>query len=335
MTGLICSEVHTFTHQLEEEGESGTKLARFKFSCPQNLGSEWTTLHFCPSELEFTGMRRSRSIPADVGEDSGGEDIEVPRFTSLDCRGLGDDMVEYDSDGDMDVPRKGMEKEQELVLEHMMATDLGEVGLQVWKGSLVLADYLLEHHQQFSGKSLLEVGSGTALASIVASFCHANVLATDIEGKGILELMEKNILRNKNLLKGDVTVKPLDFKSDLSQQEYLRPIEIVLAGDVIYDDDITEDFMAFIVNLHNQVTCDTLKFLVALEKRFVFTVADLDTVAPAHDFFIDQLEKFNTRNKLHKISIRNIELDFPQHFCYERSKDMLMLEIICENKSML
>ena len=148
MTGLICSEVHTFTHQLEEEGESGTKLARFKFSCPQSLGSEWTTLHFCPSELEFTGMRRSRSIPADVGEDSGGEDIEVPRFTSLDCRGLGDDMVEYDSDGDMDVPRKGMEKDQELVLEHMMATDLGEVGLQVWKGSLVLADYLLEHHQQ-------------------------------------------------------------------------------------------------------------------------------------------------------------------------------------------
>ena len=72
----------------------------------------------------------------------------MPRFTSLDCRGLGDDMVEYDSDGDMDVPRKGMEKDQELVLEHMMATDLGEVGLQVWKGSLVLADYLLEHHQQ-------------------------------------------------------------------------------------------------------------------------------------------------------------------------------------------
>ena len=144
--------------------------------------------------------------------------------------------------------------------------------------------------------------------------------------------MEKNILRNKNLLKGDVIVKPLDFKSDLSQKEYLRPIEIVLAGDVIYDDDITEDFMAFIVNLHNQVTCDTLKFLVALEKRFVFTVADLDTVAPAHDFFIDQLEKFNTKNKLHKISIKHIDLDFPQHFCYERSKDMLMLEIICESK---
>jgi len=332
MTDLICSEVHTFTHQLEEEGGSGTKLSRFMFSSPPSLVNEWTTLHFCPSELEFTGMRRSRSIPADVGEDSGGEDIEVPRFTSLDCRGLGDDMVEYDSDGDMDVPRKGIEKDQELVLEHMMATDLGKVGLQVWKGSLVLADYLLEHHQQFSGKSLLEVGSGTALASIVASLCRANVVATDIEGKGILELMEKNILRNKNLLKGDIIVKPLNFKSDLSHREDLKPIETVLAGDIIYDDDITEDFMTFIVNLHNQVTCDKLKFLVALEKRFVFTVADLDTVAPAHDFFIDQLEKFNTERKLHNISIKYIDLDFPQHFCYERSKDLMMLEIICSNK---
>jgi hypothetical protein len=57
-------------------------------------------------------------------------------------------MVWYDIDGDMDLPRKGTGKDKELVLEHMLATELGEVGLQVWRGSLVLADYLLEHHQQ-------------------------------------------------------------------------------------------------------------------------------------------------------------------------------------------
>jgi len=155
MSNLICSEVHTFTHQLKEEGRGGTRLARFMFSTPPSLGRQWTTLHFCPSELEFTGMRRSRSIPVDVGEDSGGEDIEVPRFTSLDCRGLGDDMVEYDSDGDMDLPRKGAGQDNQLVLEHMLATELGEVGLQVWRGSLVLADYLLEYHQQVEDKEVL------------------------------------------------------------------------------------------------------------------------------------------------------------------------------------
>ena len=163
-------------------------------------------------------------------------------------------------------------------------------------------------------------------------FFLLSVLATDIEEKGILELMEKNIKRNKDLLKGDIDVKALDFKSDLMQRDDLKNIEIVLAGDVIYDDDITEDFIKFIVNLHNKVTCDILKFIVALEKRFVFTLADLDTVAPAHDFFVDQLKNFNTNNNTHKITTQIMDLDFPQHFCYERSKDMVMLEISCEIK---
>ena len=73
-------------------------------------------------------------------------------------------------------------------------------------------------------------------------------MATDIEGKGILDLMKKNILRNESILKGDINVKPLDFKSDLSQREDLKNIEVVLAGDVIYDNDITADFLKFIVN---------------------------------------------------------------------------------------
>jgi predicted nicotinamide N-methyase len=160
----------------------------------------------------------------------------------------------------------------------------------------------------------------------------SSVLATDIEEKGILELMEKNIKRNKTLLNGEINVRALNFKSELNKRDDLSNIEVVLAGDVIYDDDITEDFIKFIVNLHNKVTCDTLKYVVALEKRFVFTVDDLDTVAPAHDFFIHQLEHFNVNNKTHKITINYIHLDFPQYFCYERSKDMVMLEIVCELK---
>ena len=145
MADIICSEVHTFTHQIE--GEEGVRLARFMFSTPLSLAKEWTSLSYGPAELEFSGLRRSRSIPVDVGEDSGEEDIEVPRFISLDCRGLGEG-VDYDSDGDMDLPRKGTRRDKQLVVEHILATKLGEVGLQVWRGSLVLADYLLEHHQQ-------------------------------------------------------------------------------------------------------------------------------------------------------------------------------------------
>ena len=100
-------------------------------------------------------------------DDSDEEDIEVPRFTSLDyCEEL-----ECDSDGDLDLPRRSDTlAERKLLLEHKMTTDLADVGLQVWRGSLLLADYLLHHHQQLCDKTILEVGSGTGLASIVASF---------------------------------------------------------------------------------------------------------------------------------------------------------------------
>ena len=118
-------------------------------------------------------LRRSRSHPVGLG-DSDEEDIEVPRFSSLDYQDVEDCQV--DSDGDLDPPRSGSggrRSEMEMRIEHRTRSSLGEVGLQVWRGSLLLADYILHHHQQFQDKDVLEVGSGSGLASIIASFCGA------------------------------------------------------------------------------------------------------------------------------------------------------------------
>ena len=117
-------------------------------------------------------LRRSRSNPVGL-EDSDDEDIEVPRFSSLDYQDLEDCQV--DSDGDLDPPRLsgGQGSETEMRIEHRTRTSLGEVGLQVWRGSLLLADYILHHHEYFRDKAVLEVGSGSGLASIIASFCGA------------------------------------------------------------------------------------------------------------------------------------------------------------------
>lgn len=47
------------------------------------------------------------------------------------------------------------------------------VGLQIWRGSLLLADWLLHHAHSFSPQdAILELGSGVGLTAIVASmFC--------------------------------------------------------------------------------------------------------------------------------------------------------------------
>ena len=146
MSGLFCSEVHSFNYEVDDK-ETGNKIAKFVFSMPKDLGDVWTI--FEPSEQGYSKVRRSRSIPADVCEDSGDEDFEVPRFTSLDYNDLMEvNVIDYDSDGDLNIPRKGEMLEKHLLIEHKLMTELCDVGMQVWKGSLLLGDYMLENHCQ-------------------------------------------------------------------------------------------------------------------------------------------------------------------------------------------
>ncbi len=62
------------------------------------------------------------------------------------------------------------------------------------------------------------------------------------------------------------------------------------------------------------------KFLVSLEKRYVFTVKDLDTVAPAYQWFFEKLSKA-------AVKFEFLDTKFKQYFCYDRSKDMVLMLI--------
>ena len=53
----------------------------------------------------------------------------------------------------------------------------------------------------------------------------------------------------------------------------------------------------------------------------MFTVADLDTVAPAYDHFVNQLANLDIRIEL-------LNTDFKQYFCYEKGKEMVLLKIM-------
>ena len=98
------------------------------------------------------------------------ESEEVSRVPSPDCS--------EDSDGDLAVVRRGQEREEVVVIEHRLTTGLAQVGLQVWRGSLLLADWLLHHHGFLQGAGVLEVGAGTGLAAIVAARCGARSAAS-------------------------------------------------------------------------------------------------------------------------------------------------------------
>lgn len=63
--------------------------------------------------------------------------------------------------------------------EHAMSTTLEAVGLQVWRGSLLMADYILYHGDRLlSNAVVLELGAGTGLVSIVAGLKARHVYCT-------------------------------------------------------------------------------------------------------------------------------------------------------------
>lgn len=231
---------------------------------------------------------------------------------------------EYDSDGDLVVKRKSELTKRGIVeIEHSKRTELSLVGLQVWRGALLLADWILYNGEQLVKRNskILELGSGTGLTSIVASM-FSHVVCTDVNKGDILKLLQANITRNKSYSKYTSLVTEVDFtKRNLNDDviSALPDIKIIIAADVIYDNQLTEDFVKMLQLFlgYGQIKA----IFVALEKRYVFTISDCDVSAPCYDFFIECLQK------LDDISVEELPIHFPQYFQYERVKELVLLKI--------
>ncbi|XP_043791426.1 methyltransferase-like protein 22 [Apis laboriosa] len=232
-------------------------------------------------------------------------------------------IISHDNDNDIVLDRQ---QEGKLLIEHHISTNLQYVGLQVWRGALLLADYILSNPSLFKDKIVLELGAGVGLTSIVTSFLAEEVICTDIDVKGILKLIYRNFIRNKNYIKAKIYIKELDFlnlKSFTSYKKKLDKANVILAADVIYDKTITE---GFVQTLNELLNSDISKVIyIALEKRYVFTTADMKTTAPMYEEFLGFIEA-----KHFNWHIEYIKIDFPQYFKYNRIKQMVLMKI--ENK---
>lgn len=106
--------------------------------------------------------------------------------------------------------------------------------MQVWRGALLLADYMLVHRKFFENKTILELGSGVGLTGIVAAIYAKRVICTDINYGGILELIERNVQRNGKLIDGNVDVMELNFKQmnwSPSLKEAIDQTDVIIAAD--------------------------------------------------------------------------------------------------------
>lgn len=140
-----------------------------------------------------------------------------------------------DGDGDLIVERK---RTAAIKIAHHDATELALVGLQVWRGALLLADFLLHNRLNFADKCIVELGSGCGLSSIAASiFSETEIICTDIDLGGILGVIKSNIQLNNDLKnpRACIKVMELDFKKSLvwstELKNALAQAKIIIAAD--------------------------------------------------------------------------------------------------------
>ncbi|CAL8462291.1 g1822 [Coccomyxa elongata] len=229
-----------------------------------------------------------------------------------------------DQDGDLVLDRCH-QVGKAVAIHHACSTDLSRVGLQVWPGALLLADYILEHEKHFDGCVGMEVGAGTGFAGLVLAQSARRVFLTDHDA-GVMCNCQRNVEANasefrhgpgvalvrhldlfhavpsdpgKNLCAGRHSgITSADTGNEAQETFQWRPenladladLQVILAADIIYDDDLTEAFMRLVESF---LMPDQSKpglqrtLLLATEKRYNITMYDAAPQPHAYLFFRD------------------------------------------------
>jgi predicted nicotinamide N-methyase len=89
-----------------------------------------------------------------------------------------------------------------LLLNHLTSSRLDDVGLQLWNGCFLLADFVIYSRNSFKDVVILELGTGAGLIAVIFKYVvnnHLGVLYTDYKDK-IVNLAAENVERNSHLL---------------------------------------------------------------------------------------------------------------------------------------
>jgi hypothetical protein len=187
--------------------------------------------------------------------------IDIPSSPTL-------GTVFVDDDGDFELPRPAS---LTVLVETRCQTSLEDVGLQLWRASELLLDFILDSIMKklhpWEDMSVLELGCGTGLVSLVLSHFVKSMCATDrlvshrrnVTSQerhhyhpcrsDVIDLTRSNAIHNTvfgALARGPgkLQVVELDWlKATENLPKELTSVDCVIAADVIYDDALTHSFM--------------------------------------------------------------------------------------------
>ncbi|XP_026217686.1 protein-lysine N-methyltransferase EEF2KMT isoform X3 [Anabas testudineus] len=129
------------------------------------------------------------------------------------------------------------------LLENVALISEGTTGLVTWEAALYMAEWALDHQQVFTGRTVLELGSGVGLTGIAIcrSCSPKRFVFTDCHPT-VLQKLRDNIQQNglTERLSPAVSVEELDWTTVTEEQIKLMEADTVIAADVVYDPEIIE-----------------------------------------------------------------------------------------------
>ena len=358
----VLSDVHIFVRPTKVDDQSAAVSStsskekvsnlyrsRFVFKLPLGLPNSGK-LNSAESEAQIEQICVETDDDGDLLPVRGSSNIQMDDNDDL-LSTRQSSSVEVDDDGDLMPARpvssaRAQENPSDvIVIEHCMSTPLADVGLQVWQGSLLMCDFILSRVEEFQNCIALELGGGLGLSSITMAMVAKMIYCTDV-GDNVLSKCKENMERNHHLcgLFSDYTteilVREFDWtKSELNQdqtslyswskkdEENLSKISIIFAADCIYDNDLTDAFFKTLIKIMN-TGCQKTAY-ISMERRYNFTLSDLDVTCKEYDYFRSHLVRLasSCSEKGVKFNVSQVTTDFPQYFDYKRVAQLELWQI--------
>ncbi|KAF0032190.1 hypothetical protein F2P81_014480 [Scophthalmus maximus] len=188
-----------------------------------------------------------------------------------------------------------------LRIEHTMATPLEDVGKQVWRGAFFLADFILSQTAMFSGATVLELGAGMGLTSIIMATRAKTVYCTDVE---------------------------VDFSwTEEEVADMYDNTSFIVAADVCYDDDLTDGLFRTLYRLCSNFT-HTCTIFISIEKRMNFTLRNMDVSCDAYNYFSHSLSQLrDLEDGRCSFRVEQLPSNVAQFLLYERTEQLELWKV--------
>ncbi|XP_020372074.1 EEF1A lysine methyltransferase 3-like [Rhincodon typus] len=162
-----------------------------------------------------------------------------------------------------------------LKIARNTSANLG-VSAYVWDAGVALCRYFEKENISFTGKKVIELGSGTGIVGILATLLGGNVTLTD--QPNALQQIEHNIATNiPAACRHRINIRPLIWGED--HIRFTNEYDFILGSDLVYS---SASYSSLIRTLHYLAHSDTTIYLASAFRKGNGSLSFHDVLLPVY-----------------------------------------------------